>query len=93
VPTVEFYGYDAAQQRVLADKLREAFTDLDFCEDIVFVLDAAPTATVESWAGQSAPFVRLHSRVPARLDKLVDRTTPHSDVETMVIGFHERRGG
>jgi hypothetical protein len=91
VPTIEFHGYDAAQQRLLAERLREAFTDLDFREDIVFVLDSEPTSRVESWSGRAAPFVRLHSRVAGRLEKLVDRAVRYSDVETVIIGFHERR--
>jgi hypothetical protein len=91
VPTIEFHGYSAAQQRLLAEQLREAFTDLDFRDDIVFVLDSAPTSRVESWSGRSAPFLRLHSRVAGRLEKLVDRAVRYSDVESVVIGFHERR--
>lgn len=91
MPTIEFHGYSAAEQQLLAERLREAFTDLDFREDIVFVLDSAPTSKVESWSGRSAPFVRLHSRTAGRLEKLADRAVRYSDVETVAIGFYERR--
>ncbi|MDA9913064.1 hypothetical protein N9D66_01235 [Candidatus Nanopelagicales bacterium] len=90
MPTVEFHGYSTTDQHDLVALLRESYESLDFREDIVFVLDDRPSTRVESWEGKNLPFVRLHSRSSERLAQLVTLTVPHSDTETIRIGFHER---
>ncbi len=90
MPTVEFHGFSAAAQAGLVQVLREEFVDLDFRDDIVFVLDDQPRYRVETWGGGEAPFVRIHSRSSERLSALVEKAVPHTDVETMNIGFYEQ---
>lgn len=72
------------------DALKAGFAELDYHDDIVFVVEERPTRTVIAWNGTQAPFVRIASRSAHRLQQLAALTVAHSDVETVVIGFHRR---
>ena len=90
MPTIEFYGFSADEQQRLVQSLVEQYGQLEFSDDIVMVIDDSPTRRVLRLRGGEAPFVRIASRSEARLRRLVEVTTPFCDVETLIIGFHER---
>ena len=90
MPTVEFWGYSPEKQYRLMDVLSGLFGELDFHDDIVFVVDERAATKVLSTTGEQRPFMRLLSRSAERLRIMRDLCLPHSDVETVVIGFDER---
>jgi hypothetical protein len=92
MPTLEFHGYSAEKSEQLLEKLRPGLAHLEYCADIVFSVDHTDGRTVTGWDGTPAPFIRILSRSNEKLAQLQAVALPHSDVETLQIGYAPRAG-
>lgn len=89
MPTLELHGYSAARSKRLVAVARDALASLPYHDDIVFVLGIP--SRVQAWDGSAKPFVRVLTRKPSRAKAITARLVPHTDVETVIIGFFPRQ--
>ena len=89
VPTLELHGFSPARSRRLVALAHEALASLPYHDDIVFVLGIP--SRVEAWDGGEKPFVRVLTRRRSRAQSITARLLPHTDVETVIIGFFPRQ--
>ena len=91
MPTLEFFGWNSGERKIMEERLRKRLAQEDFRGDCVFV-DAGGSA-VRDWEGASRPFVRVSTRSAKRGERFRELLRGICDLEIVRIEFYPAADG